>query len=476
MATRTTIQGMFFAAVLGCSARTTTGEATALPDAGQGQGSDATLDAAAPGTPSITMIDARVLDERADTIDFSSGDPVHTHHGASIDLSTGCPDVYLYGYLTGEAAPTYGGETSPNELAWRLTASSPTSIALTYRVRTDDGRTVLDWVALPSDASGTYAIALHSDGAHAVRELATRDGGMWLDVRIHDTLGQETTTTFCWKHHPLAAPLELQPIAKEAAGEALFAMTLSGAAPISDVLQDHGVAPSLVGQQIVQHTAEPIALDIAVAPPTGSFTKTVAVRFAPTGSGTLACGTSEAYSTDPRCQVTAFTTDSLTASSGALGSARFAAAVLDLPSRQPAAVCTVTGLHASCTIPPRLPGEAPHAYRVIVTATDVVSLWPASTGPFAEHLVNGATYTGLAPVPVSKCTTRGHTVDALGVAHYSCAYTTYAHIVALDQAQLAFAAFGISYKSSIGPAAPMQPLASTTSPAWTWDAGVEVLP
>src|SRR5439155_8940942 len=46
------------------------------------------------GKPAVTS-DSRIYDERHDTIDFASGEAVHSHGGSAIDLGTsGCPDVY----------------------------------------------------------------------------------------------------------------------------------------------------------------------------------------------------------------------------------------------------------------------------------------------------------------------------------------------------------------------------------------------
>ena len=44
-------------------------------------------------------------------------------------------------------------------------------------------------------------IALHRS---AIPKLGTRDGGLVLEVKVGDEMA-----SFCWKHHPLAAPIEI---------------------------------------------------------------------------------------------------------------------------------------------------------------------------------------------------------------------------------------------------------------------------
>src|SRR3954467_15102094 len=90
--------------VAGCGATMEPGPTT---------GDDDTMDPHAVGE-----LYGSVLDERGDTIDFSSGEPVHTHAGPAIDLAKDCPAVWKYAYLESTQSPMFGRETTPNPLAW----------------------------------------------------------------------------------------------------------------------------------------------------------------------------------------------------------------------------------------------------------------------------------------------------------------------------------------------------------------------
>lgn len=450
-----------------CGAVTTTPNPTDRPDGGvpTSDGGSADPDGAVPGdgtTASITVIAAHLADERGDAISFASGEPIHTHAGPMIDLGgSGCPDVYIYPYLHDATAPAWGGETAPNPLAWQLAIAGATG---TYQVRADDGTLLVDSTPIAGDT-----IVLRRT---AIPKLGTREGGMLLEV----TAGA-AHRTFCWKHHPLAAPVELLPIAQAAAEDVpLWAMSLPGDSPLSELLQAQATVPAVIEQRVVQHTGEPIALAIALAPPTGHFTKTIASWYAKTAGGTLDCGTSEQPSDDPRCASHALTSTT-TPSAGVLASGAWHLHVVDEATGSQ--VCAPSGLEATCLLPPRAAGAPPHAYRVVGSVDALADLWPAVAGPFAEYSVLGRSYTGLAPVTVSRCDARSVTTVGL-TQHYACAYSTYAHLIALDAATLAFDPFALAYQASPGQGVPLAALpyapAPQTSGALTWSAGVEVLP
>ena len=167
----------------------------------------------------------------------------------------------------------------------------------------------------------------------------------------------------------------------------------------------------------------------------------------------------------------------MTTATGALASGTWQVQVIDEVSG--ASACTVSGLHATCTIPPRVAGTPPRAYRVIASVDNVTNLWPATVGPFAEYAVLGRTYTGLAPVTVQHCDARVSNVVGTTIM-YSCAYTTYAHVTALDHAVLSFDAFALSYRASPDAGVALAPLpyapGAQTTAALSWDSGVELLP
>ena len=438
---------------------------------GMGSGSACTGDCPA---PTLEVVSAQVKDERGDVIDWTSGDPIHRHEGPEIDIGgSSCPDVYMYPYLMDASAPPWGGEASANPLAWQLRADAPAGLAeAEYRVRSDSGAMLLDWTAVAAGADGAFTVALHRSGDHGIAQLGTRAGGLTVDVRATDTRGRQADASYCVSFHPLAAPLEIQPIAKESAG-ALWGMTLAADSPISELLNT-GHPPSAIGQRFIQHTAEPIELDVSPSVPAAAWTKAIANHFVQIQSGTdLNCGTLEVMSDDPRCKVSTAVTSTDSNASGTLASGTWSAAVIDEATGDVANACSISGLHASCSIPPRAAGAAPHAYRIVTFLGGVTDLWPAS-GAIGEYAVAGRTYTGLPPTTVSKCTTR---VQQNGT--FFCAWATYAHFIALDRATLAFQPFAMSYATSVGASVPVAPIpyaAPLTSTALTWDSGVDVLP
>lgn len=413
----------------------------ALPDGGA---PDAAPDAASDAAPSpvdggattISVVHAAVIDERADTISYATGEPIHTHHGAAIDLSTGCPDVSLYAYLLDSAAPAYGGEATPNPLAWQLSISDGQ-----YRVRSDSEQ-LLDWTAMTSDT-----IALHRDH---IPKLGTVDGALYLDVRAGDA-----TVTFCWKHHPLAAPVEL--LAAVDAGE-LTAMKLANDAPIANVIEQ-GAPAQVASARFVQHVAEAVPLSISFAPPTATWTKTSALAFARTATGTLSCGTADTYSDDPRCSTATPVTTVLTPSSGTLAASQWSLVVID--EADGIAPCEIQGFVATCNLPPRT--GAPHAYRIVARLDGMTDLRPLSTQAANDLTLLGRAYTGTAPTTIQRCDAR--TISPQGV--YSCAYGTYARFYALDKATVAFAPIAFEFAVPYAQPAPV---------SVSWDAGTELLP
>ena len=173
-------------------------------DVGSGSGSDIEE----PHPPNTLY--GHVRDERGDTIDFSTNEPVHTHAGASIDLSTGCPAVYKYAYLMDDQSPVFGRQTTTNALAWHVMTDvgSLDAGATAYRVRADNGAVLLDWTSTSPDATGLYTVELHRNGAHGIAALGTQRGKMYVDIRSAPR-GLETATRRLG-HHRLAAPLQIE--------------------------------------------------------------------------------------------------------------------------------------------------------------------------------------------------------------------------------------------------------------------------
>jgi hypothetical protein len=196
-------------------------------------------------------------------------------------------------------------------------------------------------------------------------------------------------------------------------------------------------------------------------------------------TGGLSCGTTEALSTDPRCSTLTDVTGSSTSASGALASGIWQLAVIDEATGVGAAGCTVAGLSATCTIPPRQIDQPPHSFRLVTMLDNVTDLTPAARGPFGEYTVDGRTYTGVAPITVSKCTQR--TIDYSNeIGQINCAYATYARVTALAAAELTFTDASVQVSTSVGPDVTVASVPYAPSPivssAMTWNAGPAVLP
>jgi hypothetical protein len=450
-------------------------------DPGSGSGSGSNVGSAS--GPAITLTGS-VYDERFDAVDFSSGVPVHTHGGTPVQLGRSgstCPDLYMYAYLLDSDAPLYGGETSANPLAWQVAASSTAGIdasASQYRVRSGDGAVLVDWTPLTAQADNALSVVLHRDGAQAIQALGTDNLQLYLDVGMTDTLGNTGSATTCVSYHPLAAPLDFLAIAPESAGEALFGMTLAAGSPISDVLQQAVVVPTVFGQRFVQDTAETVSLALAFGPPSAQYAKTVAMLFVAQSNGSLACGTSEVPSNDPRCSTLTDVTGSSTSSSGAVASGTWAVMVIDEATGAAASTCSVQNLIATCSIPPREAGAAPHSYRLVTTLDDVSDLDPGP-GPFSQYTYGGTVYTSSEPTTVSKCVVRSSTLKG-ETEYFSCDYVVYAKVLALAAAELELAPAAVGVSASVGADVGFMPVPYAPSPivssAMTWNAGQLTLP
>jgi len=421
--------------------------------------------------PSI-MATGLVSDERQDTIDFSTGAPVHTHAAPSIDLSSACPDVWMYPYLKNAVAPRWGSETSPNSLTWQVSAVSPAGIdpaQSVYRV-TNGSATLLDWRAISNST-----VTLHADELGGLET----DTPLYVDFKLVDSLGNEGIEESCVRYHPLAAPLQVKPILAETTGNPMWPMTLAADSQISLLIETGAASPRVFGQEFIQYTAEPVTVDLAINPGAGTYSKTVADEYVKTASGSMDCGTAETRQTTGRCSTITKVTSSQTTTTGTLASGSWSVAVIDEAANTTANVCTTSGLTAHCTIPGRAVGSNPRVYRLATAVDGITDLAPATSGPFGEYVINGKTYTGTAATTVSRCDSPS-TSTINGVLHYYCSWGDYAHFKALAAADIAFSPFYVRMSTSVGGSVPTQPITYAPFPAassaMTWNAGTDNLP
>ncbi len=450
------------------------------PTAGPG-GDDAVdaPDAGVPGAPDapdepvdptvLSIVPTQVRDELGDTIDFSSGEPVHTHAGAVVALGgAGCPAVHRYAYLL-DRTPAFGRQLTTNPLSFSIAA--PTAFALdptasAYRVITPGGDVLLGWTPLGTPpASGRYAVALHRDD---IARLGTHVGPLHFDVRVRDTSGTEQLATACWEHHPMAAPLRIEVPQLATGASALSARTLPASTRVIDVIWPFTLYNvEVFTQRIVQQTAEPVTITVDAAP-AGTYAMTIADTFTPTTTSTAGkdCESFEEY-----CDQTPLPDPADIVRSAAITAGTFTTYFYDEATGN-AVSCGAN----TCTLPGRAPGAAPRAYRAVVVARRFTDLWQSALTPseltIAGHPVIGA----LLPQATQLRCTNLRTQTVGGVPHTVCvAWTQYTEILALDRARLTLAATPIHVSTAIGGGpstrVPYLPNGTVTAPPLSWDAG-----
>jgi hypothetical protein len=240
--------------------------------------------------PAIEVIDTAFRDERADTIDFSTGEPVHSHGGPNIVLgSRGCPVVPKHAYLLDETPPEFGKEMTPNPLAWRFRVMERAGLDLAgsvYRVETATGEVVLEPTAVPEvQQDGDFVIALHRRGGNGIAALGETPGEYRLVVRFVDWAGHADETSVCWVHMPLAAPLKFEQAGipgrtPGVPGHSMALHALGLEAPTTQRVAERllnrgnlaqGIPSSLGGSvadvRVTNLTAEPVVLTVSVTPP-----------------------------------------------------------------------------------------------------------------------------------------------------------------------------------------------------------------
>jgi len=416
--------------------------------------------------PTATLTGS-VKDERGDTIDFSSGEAVHTHAGAAIDLGgTGCPTVYKYGYLEDQTR-AFGSETTPNPLAWQIAVSDASGVDAmdsAYRVRDAAGHILYDWTSMQPDSAGTYSVALYRN---KIAALGTQMGHMFVDVRFRDGFGNESTTSACWDNHPMAAPLQIGAFAR---GE-LFGWTLRGDSPISRLMSDGIFSATVFSQSISQYSGEPVAINFSVPPFSMPYTLAAVddIVAQPPVSGAFACSPSHA-----NCETTPPADPADRSTSGTVSSYEFQISVT--ADDHSSTACQGTGSIINCTIPARTNASGPLHYTLTVRLHEVSELQPfneIASAAYGEYSLLGLTYTGQQPIDVvTKCSS--------ATATQCLQTTTYTEIRAADHITLQFPALEQTISTTLdqGQHFDVVPYATGTLslPATTWDSGNDDLP
>ncbi|MEO6774241.1 MAG: hypothetical protein ABI467_14675 [Kofleriaceae bacterium] len=433
------------------------------PDGGTSDGSDGSGSGTIGQPGALT---GHVLDERNDTIDFSSGQPLHTHGGSAIALAEGsCADVYKYAYLMSALPPMYGHENAVNPIAWQVAGGDTNPSQTSYRVRDDANHTLLDWTTTTADVQGQYAITLYRDGAHGIPAIGTTEGTIHLDVRFHDLQGNEIIKSGCWVNHPLAAPIFVG--APDLGG--LFNMTLPANAPISSVMTTPGVPYRTF--KLRQQTAEPITLELSAPAPGGTVSKMAVDTWVNIGTTPVLAGP---CSESSACDQPSIPTSSTPSTAPLV--AGWSIVIVDETTNT--TLCSAMSLNLTCTLPPRAANQPAHDYLVQIFVGGVIPLHVGGNLDVNSEWTAGTfgMYTGTAPgTTVYYCDTiKPHLTE-----RYCVAASQRQHIVALDRATVAFDAIGMSlltYGSATGVTPSYLPANALAIPAQTWDAGDKGLP
>jgi hypothetical protein len=391
--------------------------------------------------PKITLAPSTMRDERGDVIDFSTGEPVHDHEGDEMDLAAGgCVTVYKHAYL-GDAL--FGRQTAPNPLALNFAIREAMVSQTHYRVRDASDRVLLDWTPVVNVTGGPYRVELERKTVPALADYA---GELHVDMLVRDWNGLEAIDSACIDYRPLAAPLQTFGV-DNARGTwngmpSLVAMTMRANSPMS-VLSNTTLGPAIATQRIVQYTAEPIAVALAMPSVGMSYARTYVDDYVATETQPLSNTTCDdidcsAPPADPADFV----------SSGPVATGKWTLVLVDETTNQ---VVTAVGTNAPI-IPARAANEAPRAYRLVAHLGQVeeLSVKPGVTP--AEHTLNGVGYTGIAPFdPQTRCS-KTEEKCRMDVCVTMCTEsTTYVRMLALDDAKLDMS--GLSFELRTSPRA-----------------------
>jgi len=417
-----------------------------------------------------------IYDERNDVIDFGSGQPVHTHGGTRIDLSTGCPAVYKYAYLMDQHAPVFGHENVANPLAWEIRSDSATldTSATAYRVRDTSNTVIVDWTSLTADGQGIYHIGLYRD---AIAKLGTTTGHFQVDVRFRNVGGNDMIQSACFDNHPLAAPLSIAPTERGA----LFSYSFASHSKISQLLNFTG--PSAYDLPITQYTAESVAITVHVPATMYTATRLTADTYVKTADSTTALQCPGGFLTGPCAQtpVPAPVYANVLSPNVATVSSQWAAVVIDDVANQP--ICEeMTGSSdvIACVLPGRAANEAPHAYHVGIFLFFADELAPPFIPPLLSYTVGTQFFTAAAPITNAIVTcAKQVSVGTFGQPdyHFECHDTaTYEHVSAIKEAKLDFPAYSFGVTTAPTATATFATPANVPSSylqigALSWDSG-----
>jgi len=288
------------------------------------------------------------------------------------------------------------------------------------------------------------------------------------DSTTPDTHGGQLPINGDGEEPPMVTPPVLRidaPMAATTMGS-LFSMGFDNGSPIENVVvQEERTRIDIVEQTITTVRAEEIHLVVELAPPTGTYARTLvsdALKVGGTHADRVLCESNNIATYDPRCEaVTPAPRDM--ASAGAITTSKWKLTVLDAVTGVALGGCLDAGVNkVTCALPAR----ADASYRVIASAHGFANLWDGNTssgfGPFA---LAGQSFVGGFGPPEWQC----WNFPTSGSSVYCGARYEFYRFTALDRARLEFDPITIRITAN----------GSTTAlatPALIWDAGNDDVP
>ena len=445
--------------------------------------------------PVIALEEGRTFDEREDTIDFGSSEPVHTHGGTPSALSaTECTDVYRYGYLLTDPKPRFGEATNANPIVFRVKPTDETQVDMAgaeYRV-VQAGATLLDWTPIgPPDETGVYAVMLDAEGDHPLRELATVDGRFDVEVRHRDVVGNVAMTPLCWNHHVLPAPLQIDSVLPAIAGDAIPNWNLSNNPPLSLLINE--TTPDrarLFEMALIQNTAEPIHVKFDLVPLSASYAMSATTVYGNPGPNEAvdvkcekfcnpdfpSCTGEQVYS--QLCSHTTLPASAPVPFNGPVAAKhRFAVLEAGTFTELP---CTKGDGSIECTIPARAANAEPKQYELAFTLGDLAAIRTNLGGPVSEFVDGGASFTANSDPHYDLCTNTDETGgpnEPLWT-RYCKQKQPYSKYTAVDQLSMTFqpSSFTMATARVVGGMPGTYVTATQPTPEYIWLAGDDDLP
>jgi hypothetical protein len=265
---------------------------------------------------------------------------------------------------------------------------------------------------------------------------------------------------------PASLPFLIEAPRAATSSDSLFTMTFDNA-PIDEVVQSAGRRRiDVVEQKIVTINASEIQLTIELAPPTGSYMRTLVsdtLRNGGTYTDQVLCESNNIATYDPRCETAAPVAREMP-STGPITAASWTLTVFDEVTGFVVTSCISPAANKlTCVLPPR----ASAGYRIIASADGFADLWDANASPaFGPYAAAGQSFFGgWAPQPDWQC----WDWRVSGSSMWCAARYEFVRFTAIDRARLDFDPITLRLSADGGTVA-------MATPALSWDPGNDDVP